>query len=134
MAPLLYDHHSLRGTLVHILSAEWLWRMRCQEGISPSRLLSETDYFSLAAIQADWIKEEAAMSGYLAKLREADLGQMIKYRSTQGEPHRNMLGDILTHVVIHGMQHRAELAAKLTYLGHSPGDLDLIVFLREGEH
>ena len=28
---------SLRGTLVHALSAEWIWRMRCQEQVFSDR-------------------------------------------------------------------------------------------------
>ena len=37
-APAGLNYGSLRGTLVHILSAETTWRKRCQEGISPSSL------------------------------------------------------------------------------------------------
>jgi uncharacterized damage-inducible protein DinB len=37
----------------------------------------------------------------------------------------------MAHVVNHGTQHRSEAAAMLTEFTHSPGDIDLIMFLRE---
>ena len=40
---------------------------------------------------------------------------------------------LMAHVVIHGTQHRSEAAILLTSAGHSPGELDLIGFLREKE-
>ena len=38
----------------------------------------------------------------------------------------------MAHVVNHGARHRSEAAMLLTNYSYSPGDLDLIVFLREG--
>ena len=35
LAPALYPHGGLRGTLTHTLFAEWIWRMRWQ-GKSPT--------------------------------------------------------------------------------------------------
>ena len=41
------------------------------------------------------------------------------------------LSAILAQVMLHGVQHRAELAAMLSAFDRSPGDLDYIFFLRE---
>jgi hypothetical protein len=35
---------------------------------------------------------------------------------------------VLHHVVLHGMQHHAEIAAQLTSQGLSPGDIDFVFY------
>lgn len=121
---------SIQETLGHILSAEWVWRMRCQ-GTSPAALLDPDQFSTLDVLRARWDEEEAAMRGYLAGLADADLDQVIHYKNTKGTPFSRVLWQILLHVVNHGTQHRAEAALFLTTLGHSPGEIDLSVYLAE---
>ncbi|MFN8423863.1 MAG: DinB family protein [Anaerolineae bacterium] len=80
----------------------------------------------MLASSADWID-------YVDGLTDADLDSTITYANTKGEPFRNPLWQILTHLSLHGMQHRAEAAAMLTERGASPGDIDFIRYLREAE-
>ena len=121
---------SIRGTLVHMLSAEYTWRQRCQYHNSPSAL-PESDYPTLGILYAHWSEEEAAMRTYLHGLTDDDMQSMIDYKTTAGIQYSTALWQILTHVVMHGMQHRAELAHILSELGHSPGEIDLIMYLRQ---
>lgn len=120
---------SVRNTLVHAFGAAWLWRQRCQ-GTSPTALPSAEDFPTLAVLQAGWEEEAAAMRAYLSGLNDEQLNGAIRYRTTQGKEYSGVLWQILAHVVNHGTQHRAEVAEILTALGHSPGDVDLIVYLR----
>jgi uncharacterized damage-inducible protein DinB len=121
---------SVRNTLAHAWGAEWIWRQRCQ-GTSPTALPSADEFPTLAVLQARWDEEEAAMRAYLSGLSEEQLNGALRYRTTGGKEYSAVLWQILAHVVNHGTQHRAEVAQTLTDLGHSPGDVDLIIYLRQ---
>ena len=119
---------SLRGALVHLLDAEYVWRNLLKDGEHVEWLQPE-DFPDVASIRARWHKERAAFWRYLASLSDEDLSATISY---EGDVIRyRVLWHCLAHVVNHGTQHRAECAALLTGFGHSPGNLDFTVFLLE---
>jgi uncharacterized damage-inducible protein DinB len=120
----------LRETLVHTLSAEWVWRSRWQ-GSSPSAALDTSEFPSLEALRAHWDEERHQMYTFLDTLNDDDLSRVFEYTTLGGQPYCNTLWHLMAHVVNHGTQHRSELALLLTELGHSPGDIDLISFVRE---
>ncbi|MCW5882428.1 MAG: DinB family protein [Anaerolineae bacterium] len=126
----LFQIGAIHETLVHTLGAEWIWRQRIEYGISPPTLLQAADLPTLDALLARWGEEEAAWRAYLATLTAADLTRVVHYRTTGGRDWSNPLWLILAHVLNHGTQHRSEVAAMLTELGASPGDLDMIVYWR----
>ena len=131
-APALVPMGSLRGTLVHALSAEVTWRRRWQ-GESPVAPLSERELPTCEALHDRWEAEGRALWDFIAGLTDADLGRTVDYKTMKGQPMRNVLWHLMAHLVNHGTQHRAEAAMRLTDCGRSPGDLDLVVFLREDE-
>jgi uncharacterized damage-inducible protein DinB len=130
LAPAPVPQGSLRGTLVHSLAAEATWRQRWQ-GHSPAVLLNVSDLPTFEALQERWEREAHALQDFVADLTDADLNATIHYKTRNGSPMANVLWHLMAHVVNHGTQHRSEAAMLLTGYGYSPGDLDLIVFLRE---
>ncbi len=129
-APAPVPQGSLRGTLVHTLAAEVAWRRRWQ-GDSPTALLSEADLPTFAGLVERWEREAQALHQFVASLADADLASTVQYKTTKGMPKDSVLWHLMAHVVNHGTQHRSEAAMLLTSAGYSPGDLDMIVFLRE---
>ena len=121
---------SVRDTLVHTVSVQWLWLERWRE-TSPRELWDPADFADIAALRTRWEEVEAATSEYVATLREPDLARVVSYLNFQGERWAYPLWQQLLHQVNHATQHRSEAALLLTRLGHSPGWLDLLVYVDE---
>jgi uncharacterized damage-inducible protein DinB len=119
----------LRGTLVHALFAEWIWRQRW-EGTSPTVRFDPQDFPTVASLRARWSQEEKQLMDFVEAVTDERLNSPLHYTNTSGQPFTRTLWQLMAHVVNHGTQHRSEAAAILTDLGHSPGDLDLISFLK----
>lgn len=120
---------SLNGALVHLMDAEYAWRVLLKDGEHIEWLKTE-DFPNVAAIRARWSQEREAFWTYLGGLSSEDLSATISYEGDAGVRYR-ALWHCLAHVVNHATQHRAECAALLTGFGHSPGNLDFTVFLSE---
>jgi uncharacterized damage-inducible protein DinB len=130
LAPASYPHGGLRSTLTHTLFAEWIWRTRCQGEAPPQRIKPE-DFPTFDALLARWSKEEKALNAFIDSLTDEKLNATFQFKTTRGDEKENILWQAMAHVVNHGTQHRSEAAAMLTEFNHSPGDIDLIMFLRE---
>jgi len=132
LASASYPHGGLRGTLTHTLFAEWLWRKRW-EGQSPTNGPMPEDFSTFESLKTLWVEEENKLMKFVASCSEEKLNSVIQYKSLKGAPFENVLWQMMTHVINHGTQHRSEAAAMLTDLNHSPGDIDMILFLRENK-
>lgn len=119
---------SVRDTLVHTMSAQWMWLSRWQ-GTSPRSMLNPADYPDLDTLRQRWAEIEKDTQAFRATLDEATLKQVVEYTNTRGQPFAHLLWQLMLHQVNHATQHRSEVAVVLTQFGHSPGGLDLILFL-----
>jgi uncharacterized damage-inducible protein DinB len=130
LAPAAYPHGGLRSTLTHTLFAEWIWRTRWQ-GESPTQRIKPEDFPTFDALRARWAEEEKSLNAFVDRLTDEKLNTSFQFKTTRGDAMENIFWQAMAHVVNHGTQHRSEAAAMLTEFNHSPGDIDLIIFLRE---
>jgi uncharacterized damage-inducible protein DinB len=130
LSPATFPHGGLRGTLVHTLFVEWVWRLRWQ-GTPPDARWEPEDFPTFAGLRMRWLDEEIRLMEFVDGLTDEELPVEFDCVSPEGERHRRAMWESMLHLVNHGTQHRSETAAMLTEKGHSPGDIDLIVFLNE---
>ena len=132
LAPAPFPHGGLRGTLVHALFAEWIWRMRW-EGTSPTSRLKPEEFPTFDSLRTRWAEEEKLLMAFVEHVTDERLNESFAYKSTAGKPYERLLWQAMAHLVNHGTQHKTEAAAILTGYGHSPGDIDMIYYLIENE-
>jgi uncharacterized damage-inducible protein DinB len=122
---------SVRDTLSHLHSAEWVWLSRLR-GRSPTAFLRHDRFTQPADARRAWRDTEADMRDYVGSVDDASLAAVLEYRLMNGQPGATPVGRILQHVVNHGTYHRGQVTTMLRQLGAAPGkSQDLIAFYRE---
>lgn len=115
--------------MAHVVGAGRLWLGRLL-GEPPAVVWPALD---LAACREGWEELERRWETYLAGLAAADLAGYVDYVNSKGEPWSSTVGDVLTHVVLHGAYHRGQIAADLRAAGFEPPYTDFIEAARRGE-
>jgi uncharacterized damage-inducible protein DinB len=122
---------SILDTLLHIVSAAWLWRTRWQGGM-PTSMLTIADFPTLKSIRTRWQEEEGQLQRFLTTLRDEDLNRELRYvRMTSDQIFTQPLWKTMLHLINHQTQHRSEIAMQLTALNHSPGELGMSNFFHQ---
>lgn len=124
---------SLRGILVHILVSYQVWIGRCRDGRMPDVFPVDEEFPDVAAFERRFRAVEADLRAYLEGLSEEDFLRQVTHTTSRGEVFTNRLWQIFAHLFNHATQHRSEAAEVLTEYGQSPGNLDLIWYLRKLE-
>lgn len=122
---------SVRDTLVHTYSAEWVWYSRWQ-GTSPTAPIPFDTFPDLPALQSAWLDLEARIRSFFEQAGEAGIARAMDYKLLSGQPGRTVLWQMLQHMVNHGSYHRGQITTMLRQLGaQPPKSVDLITFYRE---
>jgi uncharacterized damage-inducible protein DinB len=119
---------SLRDTLVHAMSAQWVYLERWK-GRSPRAFLDPKEFFDVASLRRRWNVIERDTQAFVAGLSDAQLARDLEYTNMKGERWTYPLWQQMLHQVNHATQHRSEAAVMLTHAGHSPGWLDLLYYI-----
>ena len=119
---------SVRDTLVHTMWAQWNWLLRWYSRPNPPHFAG-ADYPDVPTLRARWAEIDRETHAFVAMLDDAALSRTLHYVNSRDEPMAYPLWQQVIHQVNHGTQHRSEVAAILTAYGHSPGWMDLMVYL-----
>lgn len=113
--------------LSHLLAAEHVWLARLERRASARPVWPA---LSFADCEALAVENAAGYAAYLDHLSEADLAEIVQYKTTKGVECATPAIDILTHVVIHGAYHRGQIAKALGRAGTPATDTDYITYVR----
>jgi uncharacterized damage-inducible protein DinB len=124
------SHGGVRGTLAHMLGAEWIWLERWK-GVSPTAFMDEAQFPDILAVKERWGVIEAHRADWLASLREDQVSAVVAYRNLKGEPNEAPLWQLVQHVANHGSYHRGQVITLLRQLGARPVGTDMVAWDRE---
>ena len=123
------SYPSVHDTLLHMLSADWVWLQRLN-GSSPSDMPEAWKTASWRVLREAWEEVEAGFESFVASATAEDLNRTVTYRNTAGQPFSSTLAQILLHGVNHSSYHRGQVTTLLRQLGATPPGTDLIRYYR----
>lgn len=114
----------------HIASVEHLWYSRIfgrapEHAVWPSLDIAQSR--ALAAQHADLYEQ------LVTNADDDALARMVAYRNSAGRDYRSPVGEIVTHVAMHGSHHRGQIARLLRQAGREPPYTDYIQFSRRDQ-
>ena len=124
--PLGGSFPSIRDTLAHLLSVEWIWLERWR-GKSPRVLIAPEEFPAIDAVAERWQTVERGMREYLAGLTEDALAQPLTYISIRGDEWTYPLRQQILHLFNHQSFHRGQVTNHFRMLGVPAPAVDFLV-------
>ncbi|HEY6369546.1 MAG TPA: DinB family protein [Candidatus Sulfotelmatobacter sp.] len=134
--------HSVRDTLLHIISGEWIWLQYWREKSHGPTVLENlkkrreavfnpSSFPDMGTLQLKWAETEKEIAEFLDCLPSDGLETMLPARDTQIK-----LAHLMQHLANHSTYHRGQISLMMRQLGAEPPATDFHVFIaqrREGE-
>ena len=131
--PGVAGHGSIRDTLLHLITVQRGWLSWWDGSMSVAEAyglkLDPAGFPDVAALRAEWQDLGRQTQAFIGSLTDADATRIYESSLPDGSSFRMPLWEMMLHVANHGTQHRSEVAAMLTAFDHSPGPLDLLLYL-----
>ena len=121
------SYPSVRDTLTHIVSAEWIWLQRWK-GASPRQMFDPEEFSELKPLRARWAEVSADQRAFLGAVTRERLRAVLPYVNLKGQTWRYPLWRQMYHVVNHSSYHRGQLTTMLRQLRAVPISTDFLVF------
>lgn len=115
----------VRSALVHVMWAQLLWLHRWQ-GLPRIPDVDAGAFPDLESLRTRWQEIDQATDAFIDTLSDERLAATFSYAGLQGGTFEYPLWKAMLHQANHATYHRGEVAAVLTHLGASPGELDVL--------
>lgn len=119
------QYAQIRDQLAHMLGTQHFWYAKWTGGTR-----QEPSVESLDRARQEFAASHERLLAYIGALTAEEWDQEGQWWKEWGYENRMKLGESITQVFYHGVQHRSEIAVVLSLWGHSPGDVDYLTFLR----
>lgn len=123
------SYGSLRNTVAHLVSSEWVW-LRRWRGTSPTAPPFRDDELTVDNLESRWQPIELETQEFVDSLDAGRLEATAAYSTTRGQPFSEPLWQQLQHLVNHSSYHRGQIVTLLRQLDVEPIGTDLIAFYR----
>jgi uncharacterized damage-inducible protein DinB len=132
--------HSLRDTLVHIVSGEWGWLAYWNEPVPDADFLADLNtrldamfnpdaFPNVSAVQSKWAEVEKGQIEFVNRVTNESLDKMVPFRTT-----RIGLCHLMQHLANHSTYHRGQVALMMRQLDAEPLATNFHEFLMEEAH
>lgn len=122
---------SLRKTVVHLFTAEYVWISRLNR-TTPPKPDNKDLHISKEELCEKWLDASQQFVRYAESLSIASLEKVIHYQNTKGESFHQKVYEIMMHCMNHSTYHRGQIITIFHEVDFTElGSTDLITYYRE---